>query len=1177
VHRDLKPSNLFLPAGAIQDAKILDFGIAWRPHEDARLTETGIALGTPLYMAPEQARGSRELDARADVYALGAVLFECLIGRPPFLGANTMAILCKICLEEPPRLASLLPGVPPALDALVASMLAKDPQGRPPDTMTLAATFADLHPSTAVDGMNVQSPPGALSDAEQRVVCMILIGGRATHITRDDDSSASNAAVAGEADATTDDIDATLSEHGARLERLVDGSMVITCPSTGSATDQAAAMARCALSLRESMVDAPIVVCTGRATVSGRLPMGEVVDRGVALLQGSRTGSVRLDAATAGLLDARFEVKNGDDGVYLNAERELGKDTRTVLGRAVPCLGREAELTMLTGIFATVAGESEARAVVVTAPAGAGKSRLRHELVERLCRGGNHFELLIGRADALRLGSPFGLLAALIREAAGTSGVNSLERRREKLRARLARRLSGDELSRVGEFLGELAGVSFADQPSAALRSARQDARLMGDQMRAAWLDWLTSECSAGPIVMILEDLHWSDAPSVQLLGASLNALADRPLMILALARPEINERHPRLWEHLGAQTFPLTPLARKSCERLVVAVLGNHVPPEVVKRVVRLADGNPFFLEELVRGVAAGEAQLPETVIGMVQTRLDALGPDASRVLRAASIFGDTFHVHGVASLLGPQEEIDVERTIHTLVDREVMQPRVDGAAREYAFRHALVRDASYATLTESDRILGHRLAGAWLENTGESDPMVLAKHFDAGADRARAAVWYAKAGEHALQAEDLEAAISRSERSVACGATGHTLSEISVVEAQARYWRGELAPAAAAARRAVAHEPVGSVTWYHAISELVGVLADQATRDEMVSFAKAALDATPLSPDAVEAQVACLSWTAGALTHDGHNALAVSLMERASTSFAALSAPNLWAVLRFHWAKAILHAALGNVMEAIEQFELALRACDEAGDTRNGCAIRVELSTNWTEVGQPERAEPLVRRALADAKQRSLGLIESFTLPALANVMIGQGRLDEAEAPLAEALEIATKAGSTWSLGLIHFVASTLAHARGNWAESERHARSATEYCSRSPRPAALSSLARALLAQGRKAEAFEASQRATALLDELGSTEFFESFVRLMTAETRMAVGDEAGARLAIAAAQDRIVARAKRITATEFRESFLSRVADNARTLELATSWGELSSLASSISPGEDRPL
>src|SRR5262245_36740079 len=103
VHRDLKPSNLFLVERDVAQVKLLDFGIAWLPSW-TRMTQTGALVGTPAYMAPEQARSAAQLDARADVFALGCVLFECLSGRPAFTGANVMAILAKILLDEVPRL-----------------------------------------------------------------------------------------------------------------------------------------------------------------------------------------------------------------------------------------------------------------------------------------------------------------------------------------------------------------------------------------------------------------------------------------------------------------------------------------------------------------------------------------------------------------------------------------------------------------------------------------------------------------------------------------------------------------------------------------------------------------------------------------------------------------------------------------------------------------------------------------------------------------------------------------------------------------------------------------------------------------------------------------------------------------------------------------------------------------
>jgi serine/threonine protein kinase len=176
VHRDLKPSNLILPGGRVDLVKLLDFGIAQRDGK-TQLTQTGAMLGTPGYMAPEQARPSGQIDARADVFALGCVLFECLTGVAPFEGNTTAAILAKILFGTAPRVSELWPEVPESLDALVAQMLSKEPALRPGDGANLAAALAALGSlvhTTATRGRAVR--PRAATSAERRLLTVVMLG-----------------------------------------------------------------------------------------------------------------------------------------------------------------------------------------------------------------------------------------------------------------------------------------------------------------------------------------------------------------------------------------------------------------------------------------------------------------------------------------------------------------------------------------------------------------------------------------------------------------------------------------------------------------------------------------------------------------------------------------------------------------------------------------------------------------------------------------------------------------------------------------------------------------------------------------------------------------------------------------------------------------------------------------
>ncbi len=144
VHRDVKPSNLFLVAGDPARVKVLDFGAARFIRTTSAPTASGIVLGTPGYLAPEQVNDNMPVDGRADVFSLGCVLFECLAGRPAFVAQHVLALLGKILREDPPRLRELVPQAPEELEDLLVAMLAKEPSGRPADMGTIVAALSRI-------------------------------------------------------------------------------------------------------------------------------------------------------------------------------------------------------------------------------------------------------------------------------------------------------------------------------------------------------------------------------------------------------------------------------------------------------------------------------------------------------------------------------------------------------------------------------------------------------------------------------------------------------------------------------------------------------------------------------------------------------------------------------------------------------------------------------------------------------------------------------------------------------------------------------------------------------------------------------------------------------------------------------------------------------------------------
>jgi hypothetical protein len=778
VHRDIKPSNLFLVNGDLEQAKLLDFGIASKTHGDWQVTRPGGVLGTPLYMAPEQgcgsACGSQQVDGRADIFSLGCVLYECISGEAP----SWRMVQGRPAWDEE-ALFERQHQVPEPLRAVLDGMTALAPESRPAQADKLAdelTVVADLLAETRA--VPVSRSRQTLS-AEERRSAVVLFGDFRTEGN----------------ELRRDVLREALAEAGAKLVQSAGAQMATaTFPTSAMPADQAIRAARVALRLRKKLPSVALTIGMNTELPSARAMVP--------------SGSVRIDAAAARLLEGRFELQRLQhpiEGSFeLLFEKGVGEVPLTLMGKELPCFGRQREIRLLEGLWQEVCETPVARAMVVAAPAGAGKSRVRHQFCEAIQAQGQPFELLIGRGDPMHDGAPFALLGPSLLTAAGISGSEPEAAARERFAAYVTRFLPESDRARTVAFLGEMANLPFPDDDLPALRVARIDPRAMADQKLMAWLAWLEAVSAQRPVLIVLEDLHWGDAPSVQFVDAALRVLAEKSLLVLAIARPEVDRRFPSLWHGRSPGRLDLPPLSPRWSRSLVehVAKLSDERAGWIVDR----AQGNPFFLQELLRMEAEGrslrDGEIPETVLGAVQARLDTFGPDAKLVLRAASVFGQTFRPDGVRALLDRGRRQDVEHWLGILEKKEIVY--ASGEHDEYLFRHALLREAAYDLLPAEERRLGHQLAGQFLEHAGQRDGTVLADHFERGGDNVRAIHWLAVAAEQALAANDLLEAIGRVERATRLGASGEDRCALRLIESWARYWRGEYREAEDAARDA-------------------------------------------------------------------------------------------------------------------------------------------------------------------------------------------------------------------------------------------------------------------------------------------------------------------------------------------------------------------------------------
>lgn len=237
--------------------------------------------------------------------------------------------------------------------------------------------------------------------------------------------------------------------------------------------------------------------------------------------------------------------------------------------------------------------------------------------------------------------------------------------------------------------------------------------------------DTIATRCQVGPVLLLVDDFHQADARLIQVLHDLWRTLREAPLMIVAFARPELNDLLPDLWAEGEVREVRLGAMGRRTSECLVRDLAGDDISPDAVAGMVTMAGGTPLFLVELARA----RGPVPATVLAIAQDRVARLESETRRVLRAASVFGSTFWRGGVVALVGNTGLVD--RALAELVAQGMILRRSTCRFRdeeELEFCEPLDREAAYATLTDADHALGHRLAGEWLGQMGERDEVPVA-----------------------------------------------------------------------------------------------------------------------------------------------------------------------------------------------------------------------------------------------------------------------------------------------------------------------------------------------------------------------------------------------------------------------------------------------------------------
>jgi hypothetical protein len=824
-------------------------------------------------------------------------------------------------------------------------------------------------------------------------------------------------------------------------------------------------------------------------------------------------------------------------------------------------VGREAELGMLEALL-SASIEEEARAVVVKAPPGVGKSRLRHELIRRISARGDDILILVGRGDPLSSGTAYGLFGQALRRMAGIQGGEHLDVRREKLAKRIGERLPKETAARVVAFMGELSSVPFPDEYDVRLRAARRDPLLMSDQLTLAALDFLRAECAARPMLLVLEDLHWGDALTVKLCEIALHKLSGYPLMVLALARLEVDELFPEVWSGV-AQVVILNPLSKKACERLVRQVLGERTSPETVARIVAQSEGNALFLEELIRAAAEGEAS--GTVLAMMQARIGRLPASARRVLRAASVFGETAGQGGIHALLGGSMSAqEIDGWLTRLLQEEVLEQWSESGSaggKVYRFHHAQVRDAAYSLSSEEELVTWHRFAGEYLEAQGEPDSLVLAEHFVRGREPLRAAPHYLRAGEGSLETNDLAATLSSAEHGLACGAEGELRGALLSLAVEVYYYRDQPDKVVLLGTEAINLLPKGTPhcrSIRYVYSAAIMIQRMELLPDLLSRFAR-------IEPrdDARAEYAEAAAWFTSALAAAGVKEQCRALQERAWQAGAAVGRNDLlmWGSL------AAMDGCNDFLIEEIPwssmtRFTEAVDAHRAVGEQRAMTLISAYLGGRLHYLGDRTGAEAILRESHAQAEHLGVALGLDLARTFLARLLAQTAPLDRLDEPEQLARDVIRGRGKYDVLTAItHGALAEIRRRQGDLALAEREARAACEAVRPFPPYAweLIALHARILLEQGRAEEALAVAEAGVRELERLGLEGSGEIALRLSLAEALHATGKTDAAYATLADILPRLKKRLDDIPEPAARERYLTNVPANARVVALAKAW------------------
>lgn len=857
-----------------------------------------------------------------------------------------------------------------------------------------------------------------------------------------------------------------------------------------------------------------------------------------------------------------------------------------VAGVSTRMVGRRNEMEQLKSCYQQAVEAGRSTLLLISGDPGVGKSRLLNEFITWADLQTTPIRYFRGLATPSSRSTSYALFRDLFAYRFEILESDTPGQALDKFRKGAANILPPEQ----ADLVGQLVGFDFAESPAVASLLGGQSFAQLASIYLVSYFRQLADE----PLLIVLEDLQEADDSSLELILRLIAEIAQgrSHLLMVCAARPQLFERHPEWGSGIsGVQSLPLKPLTRPASRRLVDEIFkkAERLPESLAERIVAETEGNPLFIEELIKMliedgvVEAGDEcwevnserlaglRVPPTLAGILQARLDSLAPAERLALQRAAVIGPVFWDRLVSQLSADlAEAAQVRSSLAGLVSRELIylhERSTIAGAEEYIFKHSLLQEAAYETVLIKERRRYHFLVAEWIaEHSGERQEeyqALIADHY-AQCDQPSLAIdWYLRAGAYAFARGAAREAVRLNSRAL----------ELLPADDLPRRWQALLG-------RDEAYGQLGDLQARRQDDEALLALATQTGDPRHLSEAyyrlgsqlhregdspacqrafDQALDYAYRGED-LRMVAMILPMKIFDLVRSGNLEAASPLIEPALQATADYGDEEVHS--RALMNISAYYTANGDLARSAQLLQQASEINLRIGNLRGETIAQVNLAYNYLLLGLYPQTLQTLERALTTSRQIEARATSAYILINRAMALLRLERSSEAEDSLAQSRQLFELLGDQMGLAYHQLYLGMLNEARGELEAAQACYQTAHgEFHRLEARPLsaeAHASLAYLHLLQGHPEPAREAAAQAAAYLEQHGPAGLeFPIRAYLNCARVLAAAGEQAASERILQTARRELEDRAARLSDADWRRTFLEAVPENRELLELAT--------------------